>query len=199
MVIYLPVMFEHCTLVHIILVAIIARIWKNSRSLGHLNQPATGEKEVVGTAPGRRRLSSSLPAGTCSFTFEEKKKKGILVVLNCFERLDLTFALIRHLILCLIVSCKPPSWSGVVVGSVTWSTLGNWKWNEQQSVRSRFCYIWGLECPTEEEGSREGSGGFCVNIKWCRALPLPGRDLYPVVLKSLWVLRNGSSPDELMC
>lgn len=161
MVIYLPVMFEHCTLVHIILVAIIAQIWKNSRSLGHLNQPATGEKEVVVTATGRRHLSSSFPARTCSFTFEEKKEeKGILVVLNCFERLDLTFALIRRLILCLIVSCKPPSWSGVVVGSVTWSTLGNRKWNEQQSVRSRSCYMWGLECPTEEEGSREGSGVF---------------------------------------
>lgn len=66
---------------------------------------------------GRRHFSPlpSLPEHAVSRLKKKRKYPGGSY---CFERLDLIFALIRHLILCLIVSRKLPSWSAVLVGSI---------------------------------------------------------------------------------
>lgn len=75
MVIYLPVMFEHCTLVHIILVAIIAQIWKKQQEPWS-SEPA-GHRREGSSRDGDREEAFLLflPCQNMQFHIWRKKKR----------------------------------------------------------------------------------------------------------------------------
>lgn len=77
MLIYLPVTFEHCRLVHVILVAVTHPDLKN---------PAGAL--VIGTSQPYEEFPFFLSARMCSFKFQGKKKNP--GASYCFERLDLS-------------------------------------------------------------------------------------------------------------
>lgn len=76
MLIYLPVTFEHCPLVHVILVAVTHPYLKN-----------TAGALVIGTSQPYEEFLFFLSARMCSFKFQGKKKKNPGAS-YCFERLD---------------------------------------------------------------------------------------------------------------
>lgn len=132
------------------------------------SEPADHKREGSDRG-GEERCLHFLPCRNMQFHVSRgKKKKKNPGAPHCLERLDLTFALTRHLMLCGIVSCKQPSWSSVLVRSGPRSTLGSWTGREaSSSVAIGTATLGGLRAG-RGEGSREGSLWF-ANVDQHRA------------------------------